>query len=176
MKKMIFAMIFACAACFATTPFEALKRMEGTVMAGGKCVAYDDATGKACQRKANGTWNCKGTPTIGYGETSKSIVGKGSITVKEAEKLLKKRIEELEGTVASTIKVPLTNGQKTALICFAYNVGKNAFETSTLVKLLNQGKYSEVPAQLRRWVYSGGKVNDGLKNRREAEINIWNEK
>ena len=85
MKKMIFTAVFICIACFATTPIEALKRMEGTVMAGGKCVAYDDATGKACKRKADGTWDCKGTPTIGYGETSKAIVDKGSITPEEAE-------------------------------------------------------------------------------------------
>jgi len=177
MKKMIFAAaLFVCLVCLATTPLDALKEFEGTVLKGGKCVTYDDATGKACQRKPNGTWDCKGTPTIGYGETSKAIVNKGSITVKEAEELLKKRIEEFECVVTATIKVPLTNGQKTALICFAYNVGASAFKESTLVKLLNQGKYSEVPAQLRRWVHSGGKVNDGLKNRREAEIKIWNEK
>ena len=159
-----------------TTPLQALKKFEGTVLVDGKCVTYDDATSKPCTRKADGTWDCKGTPTIGYGETSKAIVDKGSISVKEAEELLQKRIKEFEDVVATTITVPLTNGQKTALVCFAYNVGKNAFKTSTLVKLLNEGKYDEVPAQLRRWVYSGGKVSKGLKNRREAEIKIWNEK
>lgn len=176
MKKMIFTAVFICIACFATTPLEALKRMEGTVMDGGKCVTYDDATGKACKRKDDGTWDCKGTPTIGYGETSKAIVDKGSITLKEAEELLEKRISAFERVVTTTINVQLTNGQKTALVCFAYNIGEYNFKTSTLVKLLNEGKYDVVPIQMRRWVYVKKVVSKGLKNRREKEIAIWYEK
>ena len=40
------------------------------------------------------------------------------------------------------------------LLCF--NVGAGAFNNSTLLRLLNQGDYDEVPAQLRRWVHCNG--------------------
>ncbi|HAO23447.1 MAG TPA: lysozyme, partial [Desulfobacteraceae bacterium] len=51
--------------------------------------------------------------------------------------------------------------------------GVEAFKSSTLLKLLNQKKYQEVPNQLRRWVHSGGAEVGGLKNRREKEIKLW---
>jgi hypothetical protein len=51
--------------------------------------------------------------------------------------------------------------------------GAAAFRNSTLLKLLNQGKYAEVPAQLRRWIYAGGKKCKGLANRREKEVEMW---
>jgi lysozyme len=52
-------------------------------------------------------------------------------------------------------------------------VGTQAFKSSTLLKKLNQGLYDEVPAQLRRWNKAGGKVIQGLINRREKEIVLW---
>jgi lysozyme len=49
-----------------------------------------------------------------------------------------------------------------------------------LRKVLNEGKYNEVPAQIRRW--NKGTVNGekvvlpGLERRREAEALMWQEK
>jgi ribosomal protein L14E/L6E/L27E len=43
------------------------------------------------------------------------------------------------------------------------------------LKVLNLGKYEEVPGQFKRWVYSGGKKVNGLVNRRENEIQLWND-
>ena len=40
---------------------------------------------------------------------------------------------------------------------------------STLLKVLNDKKYDEVPAQIRRWNKSNGEVLEGLVRRREAE-------
>lgn len=49
---------------------------------------------------------------------------------------------------------------------------------STLLRLLNQGDYTSVPRELARWnkeTLDDGtvRVNDGLTNRRAAEINLW---
>jgi lysozyme len=41
-------------------------------------------------------------------------------------------------------------------------VGGGAFKASTLLRLLNQEQYGEVPAQLQRWNRAGGKVVQGL--------------
>ena len=38
-----------------------------------------------------------------------------------------------------------------------------------MLRVLNEGKYDDVPAQIRRWNKAGGKVFDGLVRRREAE-------
>ncbi len=52
--------------------------------------------------------------------------------------------------------------------------GATAFRNSTLLKFSNQSNRAQVPAQLRRWIYSGGKKRKGLINRREKEVEIWN--
>jgi len=38
-----------------------------------------------------------------------------------------------------------------------------------MLKVLNNGEYEEVPAQMRRWNKAGGKVLEGLTRRRNAE-------
>lgn len=115
-----------------------------------------------------------GVLTIGYGETAKAVVDKKIISEAEATDLLSKRVTDLDQYISKKVKVQLTEYQRAALISFVYNVGKGNFESSTLLKELNKGNYNEVPAQLNRWVYSKGKILQGLVNRRNAEIKIWN--
>ena len=42
-----------------------------------------------------------------------------------------------------------------------------------LVKVLNLGMYEAVPTEIAKWKKAGGKVSEGLKNRRALEIKIW---
>ena len=56
-----------------------------------------------------------------------------------------------------------------ALVSFVFNVGAGAFGGSTLLRRLNQGEYKAVPAELMRWVNSGGRPLPGLVRRRQAE-------
>lgn len=51
---------------------------------------------------------------------------------------------------------------------FAFNVGTGAFAKSTMLKKLNAGDQYGVCEELKKWVYTGGKVWRGLVNRREA--------
>ena len=69
---------------------------------------------------------------------------------------------------------PSSNAGIFALVSFAFNVGDGAFRSSTLLRLLNQGQYDQVPAQLRRWNMDNGHVVQGLINRRNKEIALWN--
>ena len=117
-----------------------------------------------------------GTKTIGYGSTKKSLVAKGTVTEAEALEQLRVDITACQKAVDDSVTVELNAWQKAALISFVYNVGGAAFRSSTLLKELNAGNYDKVPAQLRRWIYSKGKIVDGLKNRRENEILLWNYK
>ena len=57
---------------------------------------------------------------------------------------------------------------------FTYNVGENAFSNSTLLRMLNEGQNKDkVALQFDRWIYAGGKVNNGLKKRRIAEKQLF---
>lgn len=87
--------------------------------------------------------------------------------------LLDERLEIFERAINNCIKVPLTQNQYDALVCFAFNVGINAFLNSTLLKKLNAGLYDEVPNQLRRWNKVGADIKEGLVHRREQEIELW---
>ena len=117
-----------------------------------------------------------GVATIGYGSTNSDLVAKGQITKDEALAQLRSDMTACQTCIENAVTVELTPYQKAALISFVYNVGGQAFRDSTLLKELNAGNYSEVPTQLRRWKFAGGKVIKGLINRREAEINLWNHK
>ena len=110
--------------------------------------------------------------TIGYGST-KGVKKGDVVTVKEAEELLRRDLQRFIATVNESVKVPLTQNQFDALVSFTFNVGQGAFKNSTLLRILNQGDYAGVPAQLARWNKGGGKVLPGLTARRKDEANLW---
>ena len=56
-----------------------------------------------------------------------------------------------------------------AIVDFTFNLGAGWLQTSTLRRRINQRDWSSAGQELRRWVYSGGKVLPGLVKRREAE-------
>lgn len=90
-------------------------------------------------------------------------------TEEEAVALLAIDLIERENDVQQLVKVPLTQGWFDALVSFVFNVGKGNFETSTLRKKLNEGKYEEAAEQFKYWNKGGGKVQPGLVKRRAAE-------
>jgi lysozyme len=128
-----------------------------------------------------------GAPTIGIGHlltrserTSGKIVIAGQVkdyrkglTEQQCWELLDQDLNGAEKTVNEEVKVELNQNQFDALVSFAFNVGFGAFRGSTLLELLNQGEYKQVPKQLRRWNMDNGHVVQGLINRREKEILLW---
>ena len=143
-------------------------------MLGGKAMSLALAHLKVWEGCRLQVYTCSaGVKTIGYGCTAKAMVAKKQISQAEADLQLKKDIVRAQYTVVSSVRVPLTAGQEAALISFVFNVGQKAFKSSTLLKKLNAGDYASVPGQLRRWKFAGGKISQGLINRREAEIKLW---
>ncbi len=132
---------------------ERIKRWEGL-----RLTAYRDA---------GGVW------TIGYGHTGAPARAGATITLAQAEGLLRQDLAAFEAAVERVITVPLTDNQFGALVSFAFNVGEAAFARSTLAARLNGGDYNSVPEQLARWVHAGGKRLQGLVNRRAAEAGLW---
>jgi GH24 family phage-related lysozyme (muramidase) len=118
-------------------------------------------------RDAAGVW------TIGYGHTSCAgppRVGRGmKITRTEAASILARDVAGFAEGVASHVRVPLSDGQFSALVSFAYNVGLENFRKSSVLRAVNDGDCSAVPRRLSLWVKAGGKVLPGLINRRAAE-------
>ena len=110
--------------------------------------------------------------TIGYGHTYGVKAGQ-KISQKQAEEFLKKDLKSFEAAVNNYVKVSLSQSQFDALVSFSFNVGSEALRTSTLLKLLNQGKYEEAAGQLDRWVFASGKKLDGLVRRRKAEKELF---
>ncbi len=70
------------------------------------------------------------------------------------------------------IKTPLSDGQKAAFLSFTYNVGKQKFCTSTLVKKANSGDLVGACNEMPRWIMAGDKVLAGLVTRRQVEREI----
>lgn len=132
-----------------------LPRVEGL-----KLTAYQDG---------GGVW------TIGVGHTGPEVRKGLIITHSQAMEYLDQDMRYAFRSVCELVKVPLSVNECAALVSFVFNEGRHAFETSTLLRLLNQGKYGEVPSQLMRWVYDDHRKVKGLVNRREAEVTLWSE-
>jgi lysozyme len=117
-------------------------------------------------------------PTIGWGHTSGVRMG-DRITEHEAEQFFTADLAIAEDDIERNVTAPITANQHAALVSWALNVGGAEVATSTLVRLLNQDRYDEVPGQLLRWIKVTDPVtkrktdSNGLRNRRKAEIALW---
>ena len=125
---------------------------------GEQLIAYDDGVG---------IWTI-GFGTIKYPDGVR--VKKGdTCTLEQAKEYMRHDLIEFEHTVNISVKVPLNQNQFDALVSLAYNIGSNAFKSSTLVKKLNTGDYQGAADQFNVWVNAGGKRMQGLVNRRDRE-------
>lgn len=96
------------------------------------------------------------------------------LTKQKVFDLFEQDIRTYTNAVAALIDKKLSQNRFDALVSFTFNVGIGAFRNSTLRKKVNDYKFKDVPTEFGRWIYSGGKIVKGLKNRREAEIKLWN--
>ena len=127
------------------------------------------------------TKHCEGLCLTPYPDNGKCSAGWGhwgapcgvEITESQAEAWWEEDKARVELAINDQVEVDLAQCQFDALFDFAYNEGTGAFASSTLLRELNEGNKIDVPAQLRRWVYAGGRVNSGLAARREGEIVLW---
>ncbi len=117
-----------------------------------------------------------GLPTIGYGHllrAGETEMFKRGITEPVAQALLIKDVLHAEQAVLRLITVPLTNGQFDALVSFTFNLGSSALQRSTLRRKVNREEHADVPAELTKWVWAGGKKLKGLIRRRRSEENCY---
>ena len=115
-------------------------------------------------------------PTIGYGTIvidGKPVRLGTTITQAQAEAYLYADIQKFEDHVNQLLNVPVSQEQFDALVSFVYNLGPTNFRKSTLLRLLNQGRYEEAQPQFLRWNRAGGHVLRGLTRRRLAEAALF---
>lgn len=116
-----------------------------------------------------------GKRTIGYGHVilpDDNIIE--PITEDQAEDILENDVVIAENAINKYVKVPLTQNQFDALVCFVFNVGRTNFKTSTLLKFINEQLWDKIPKQFMRWVYHDKTLIKGLENRRKIEVRLWN--
>jgi len=104
------------------------------------------------------------------------------ITKERAVSLFSLISKHFEADVTSLVKTTITQNQFNALFSFAYNVGSDididliaeGLGDSTLLKKVNINPNDPTIAnEIKKWNKSGGKVTQGLINRRQKEINLY---
>ena len=137
--------------------FEIIKKLEGY-----SALEYNSVSGKR---------------TIGYGHRlnpdERYICG---LSEKKAEEILRRDLDLFETSLEASVKVPLREWQRDALLSFIFDIGVYAFQRSTVLKELNDGNYNEVPSQMLRWVYVDGRFCSGLMRRRQTEAALFENK
>lgn len=128
---------------------------------GVKLIAYLDVIGKL---------------TVGCGHLVRpedNIKLGQKITQTQVDEFLRADIVSAENAVNELVKVELNQNQFDALVSFVFNLGRGNLAKSTLLKILNKGKYEYVPAQFGKWCFAGGRKINGLVKRRKAESDLF---
>jgi lysozyme len=118
-------------------------------------------------------------PTIGYGNTyyangKRVTLLDKQITKQEAFEMFKEIANKFAKKVDELVTSNITQNQFNALVSFAYNVGTGNFASSTLLKKVNKNPNDlTIKAEFLRWNKAGGKVINGLTNRRIEEADLY---
>lgn len=81
--------------------------------------------------------------------------------------------------VRGFISVEISENQTMALTSFAWGIGSETFKNSNVLRVLNEGKYSEVPRYMQGWVLipetPGGEAvrSPALVQRRRFEASLF---
>lgn len=117
-------------------------------------------------RLPDGRW------TMGHGHTQYAREG-ATITAADAEALLLYDLIPVTAAVNEAVTVDISQNQFDALVCFAFNVGVEAFRQSDVLSRVNQERMTEAALAMAIWrsgAFEGRRVVlDALVRRRSAE-------
>lgn len=132
---------------------------------------------------------CKLTPykcpagvwTVGFGSTGPHVTPGKTITMAEAEALLRKDLERFERGVEGVLgDSHATDNQFAAMVSLAFNIGLGSvgrgipgFYTSTVLRKHKAGDTKGAAEAFLMWNKAGGKVLAGLTRRRKAEKKLY---
>lgn len=138
--------------------FDLLESFEGFV----RCPYYDSVK----------------IPTIGIGTTvypngKKVRMSDVCITYEQALDFVRYHVHPIEVIIEESIP-DLNQNQFNALVSLAYNIGNQAFKTSTLAKKARiDPNDPSIPNEFLRWNKAGGKTVKGLTLRRQKESKLY---
>jgi len=105
-------------------------------------------------------------PTSTVGELKKELSNL------RGEQILRCDMAQAETLATLNLRPDLPDHRYAAMVDMIFNIGPK-FVDSTAIRMVNEGNYAEVPAQLMRWVYANGKYLKGLEKRRRAAVALW---
>lgn len=129
--------------------------------------------------------------TIGWGHTNGVEAGSSSITEEVAERYLSEDLAFVESLIRRYVTVPLEQHQFDALVSITYNTGpgrpgkKDGIiwlkqldpdgkpRHSTLLRMVNAGRFDEAAGEFGKWIRGGGVVLAGLVSRRDIEKKLF---
>lgn len=116
--------------------------------------------------------------TIGYGHTGGVDRWTVPICEQTAHDLMIKDLESVQVTICELVEVAINQNQFDSLCSFVFNLGRNNFKRSTLLKKLNAGDYEGTADEFLRWNKAKNQdgqlvVFPGLDARRRAERDLF---
>lgn len=119
-----------------------------------------------------------GLATVGIGHLVKDgEVFPHTLTDEEVYALFDKDIKQFEDGVNRLVTSKLNQNQFDALVSFAFNLGLGALQSSTLLRVLNEGNYAQATKEFLKWDKAGNPPRPlpGLTRRREEESLLFSE-
>jgi len=123
-----------------------------------------------------------GLRTIGYGHLVKSFEnfeGK-RLTEEEATELMKDDLRPKVTNILAKVNRELKQNELDALASLVFNIGSGAFNSSTVLRRINNGESPERIAEAWQW-WNKGTIQGvkttlpGLVRRRKEEVELFNE-
>lgn len=138
---------------------------------GTSLIAYPDA---------GGVWTiCGGVTRV----DGKPVVKGMQLTREQCEKIDKAEQAKALAWVEKNVRVPLTEPQKVGIASFCpWNIGPGKCLPSTFWRKLNAGDRTGACAEIKRWIYDGGRdcrirsnncYGQVLRRDQESELACW---
>jgi lysozyme len=114
-----------------------------------------------------------GIPTVCFGETRGVRMG-DRYTADECRTMLGDGLVDFEAGMRACLKAPdaVPDGPYVAFLSLSYNIGTRAFCGSTVARRANAGDLPGACDAIPAWNKAGGRVVQGLSNRRAEERTI----
>lgn len=118
-----------------------------------------------------------GRATIGYGSTVYPDGRRVTLTDHPIDRETADAIARHDLSQRLSVVLTLCPGIDTgprlgAILDFSYNLGLANLRASTLRRRINAGQWEDVPAQIMRWRFAGGRELRGLMLRRADEARL----
>jgi GH24 family phage-related lysozyme (muramidase) len=97
-----------------------------------------------------------------------------NLTQSQEEALLNLILPPYAQDVKAYVKVAVNQNQFDAMVSLDYNIGGGNFKSSSVVANINKGDFVAAASSFKLWNKSGGVVVQGLVNRRELEVALFN--